>query len=116
IKIYLPENAPTLTTEKILLEQVFANLIGNALKYNPKPDAEIRITSEDKGNHYQFAVADKGPGIPKKFHEKIFGVFQTILSRDTLESTGVGLSIVQKIIHEKNGTVWVESDTGQGAT
>ena len=116
VTITLPEQTPTITTEKILLEQVFTNLISNALKYNHKPDATISITFQDLGASYQFAVSDNGPGIPEKFHKKIFGVFQTILSRDTRESTGVGLSIVQKIITEKNGNVWVESAPDQGAT
>ena len=64
--------------------------------------------------HYQFCVEDNGPGISPEFHDKIFVIFQTLQSRDKIESTGVGLAIVKKIVEDKNGTVWVDSDKGKG--
>jgi signal transduction histidine kinase len=65
---------------------------------------------------YEFSVSDDGPGIDPAFHDKIFGIFQTLASKDNTENTGVGLAIVKKIIASEGGTITVESQTGQGAT
>jgi signal transduction histidine kinase len=60
-------------------------------------------------------VRDNGPGIAPQYHERIFGIFQTLEARDKIEGTGIGLSVVQKIVEAKGGRVWVESDVGRGA-
>ncbi|MFC5270190.1 sensor histidine kinase [Adhaeribacter terreus] len=109
VEIVLPNNAPVLTTEKIFLQQVFSNLISNAIKYNNKPQAHVAILVRETGDFYEFSVTDNGPGIPEKFHQKIFGIFQTMEARDTKESTGIGLAIVKKIIDEKGGKIWISS-------
>lgn len=114
-KISISENMPTLTTEKIAIEQVFSNYISNAIKYNTNPEPSIDITCLRNDNFYEFCVADNGPGIEKEFHEKIFVIFQTLQARDTFESTGVGLAIVKKMVEDKGGRVWVESEKGQGS-
>ncbi len=115
-KISIPAKLPTLTTERIALEQIFSNFISNAIKYNKNPKPTIKITCKDIGNFYKFGVADNGEGIEPEFHEKIFVIFQTLEARDKVESTGVGLAIVKKIIDEKGGEVWVESEKGKGST
>jgi signal transduction histidine kinase len=107
--VELPQNAPVLTTEKIFMQQVFTNLISNGLKYNDKPEGVIKISLTENPAYFEFIVRDNGPGIPEKYHDRIFGIFQTMESRDTRESTGVGLAIVKKIIDEKGGTIKVES-------
>ena len=112
-KVTLPAWAPVLTTEKILLQQAFTNLISNGLKYNNKPEGKIEIKTREAGNFYEFTVTDNGPGIPKQFHDKIFGIFQTMEARDTLESTGIGLAIVKKIIEEKGGSIRIESNENE---
>ncbi|HYG14194.1 MAG TPA: PAS domain-containing protein, partial [Bacteroidia bacterium] len=114
-KVTVTGDFPVLHTEKILLEQVFSNLISNAIKYNKNPEPEISITCEPDGAFYRFGVADNGDGIEPEYHEKIFVIFQTLEARDKVESTGVGLAIVKKIIEEKGGQVWVESAKGLGA-
>lgn len=114
-KISLPKKLPTLTTERIALEQIFSNFISNAVKYNKNPKPTIKITCEEQENFYKFGVADNGDGIEPEFHEKIFVIFQTLEARDKVESTGVGLAIVKKIIDEKGGEVWVESEKGKGS-
>jgi light-regulated signal transduction histidine kinase (bacteriophytochrome) len=106
---------PTLTTEKIAIEQVFSNYISNAIKYNSSAEPTIAITYQKKENFYEFCVEDNGPGIEKEFHEKIFVIFQTLQSRDTFESTGVGLAIVKKMVEEKGGKVWIESEKDAGS-
>jgi signal transduction histidine kinase len=110
MEIVLPDNAPELTTEKIFMQQVFTNLISNGIKYNDKPEGRIVVLVREVGDEYEFSVTDNGPGIPPQFHDKIFGVFQTMEARDTIESTGVGLAIVKKIIDEKGGTIRIESE------
>lgn len=115
-KISLHGKFPVLNTERIALEQVFSNLISNAIKYNgsnPKPT--IDISCYDEGAWYKFEVADNGQGIEPEYHDKIFVIFQTLEARDKVEGTGVGLAIVKKIVEEKDGKVWVESAKGQGA-
>ncbi|MBK0402974.1 CHASE3 domain-containing protein [Adhaeribacter sp. BT258] len=108
-QIILPTQPLTLTTQKIMLVQVLSNLIGNSFKYNNKPDGVTVITWREAGSFYEFMVKDNGPGIPEQFHDRIFGVFQTIEARDTRESTGIGLAIVKKIIEEKGGRIRIES-------
>ena len=114
-KVKIQSSLPTIDGEKVVLDQVFSNLISNAIKYNDNPDPVIQIGYEDQGSVHCFYVKDNGPGIDEQFHEKIFAIFQTLQARDSIESTGVGLSIVKKIIEEKGGLVWVESVLGKGS-
>ncbi|MEM8829114.1 MAG: ATP-binding protein [Cyanobacteria bacterium P01_G01_bin.19] len=107
---------PTFKTNSISLQQVFSNLIGNAIKYHPDNKGRIAISVEEQENFYQFGVADDGMGIDPKYHDRIFTIFQTLQARDTIESTGIGLSIVKKIVEGQGGKIWVESQLGEGAT
>jgi PAS domain S-box-containing protein len=106
---------PEITADKVKLQQVFLNLIGNAIKFNNKPEKKVTISSATHADHYQFTVIDNGPGIDERFHSKIFIIFQTINTRDEFESTGVGLAIVKKIIEEQQGKIWIESTVGNGS-
>jgi PAS domain S-box-containing protein len=114
--INIRNNMPELKTEKVRIQQIFMNLIGNAIRYNDKEDIQIEIGCEDAGTNWKFYVKDNGPGIEKRYHEKIFVIFQTLNARDEVESRGVGLAIVKKIIEEEGGFIWVESDKNQGTT
>ncbi|GFE70347.1 PAS domain S-box protein [Chroococcus sp. FPU101] len=115
-KIIIPSSNPQLMTKRLLLTQVLANLISNAIKHHERPDGTIEISIKDLGNAYEFAVADDGAGIAPEYHDKIFGVFQTLKPRDGNENTGIGLSIVKKIIESEGGSITLESDVNQGAT
>ncbi|MDQ3394578.1 MAG: PAS domain S-box protein [Bacteroidota bacterium] len=106
---------PVIYSNSTWLEQIFTNLISNAIKYHDKPQGKVIIDFEEDSKNYKFSVEDDGPGIPEEFHEKVFVIFQTLVSRDTKESTGVGLAIVKKIIEEHGGTIWVESDGKLGS-
>jgi signal transduction histidine kinase len=115
--VELPFFLPTLSTNAVQLQQVFTNLISNALKYHETPETgTVRIGCDDAGEFYLFSVADDGPGIAAEYHERIFIIFQTLTERDTLESTGVGLAIVKKIVERQGGRIWVKSAEGHGAT
>lgn len=106
---------PVLYTEKLLLYQVFSNLVTNALKYNDKQIKEIEIYCEDRGNVFEFFVQDNGIGIEETYYTKIFTIFQTLRDMETPESTGVGLAIVKKILDNKQQKISVQSKPGYGS-
>ncbi|MDV2993957.1 MAG: Adaptive-response sensory-kinase SasA [Chroococcidiopsis sp. SAG 2025] len=106
---------PTIVTEKLPLQQVFTNLISNAIKYHPRQDGKVSISVQEYASNYEFVVADDGEGIAPEYHDKVFGIFQTLSPRDTIESTGIGLAIVKKIVEQQGGTIWLKSQPGQGA-
>jgi PAS domain S-box-containing protein len=117
VVVTVAPDMPAVVTERLRLQQVFMNLIGNAIKHHDRPaQARIEVLWRDGGDLFEFAVADNGPGIDPKYHEKIFVIFQTLAARDKVEGTGVGLSLVKKIVQSQGGTVTVESSPGRGAT
>ena len=113
--IVVAPDMPEVKAEKIPLQQVFMNLLGNAIKHAGADDPRIEVSWEDAGPFYEFSVRDNGQGIAPQYHERIFGIFQTLEARDKVEGTGIGLSVVKKIVEAKGGRVWVESDVGVGA-
>jgi signal transduction histidine kinase len=113
--IQLAPGMPALLTEPVYLQQVFSNLIGNAIKYNDKPEGRITIGFKAEPALLQFWVADNGPGIPLVDQEAVFRAYETSsLHRNT--STGLGLSIIDKIIQLKGSAIWVESKGTDGTT
>jgi len=115
IAISVDADLPVVHFEKTRIEQVFQNLLSNAIKYMDKNEGEIKVSKTEDDEYYQFCVADNGPGIDARHHEKIFQIFQTLNPRDTFESTGVGLTLIKKIIKMYNGDIWLESEIGKGA-
>ena len=105
---------PQLKGDKTRYKQIFQNLISNAIKYNNKEKVEILIDYSSSNTHHKFSVKDNGIGIEKKYFNKIFEIFESLNSNK--ESTGIGLSIVKKIIEFYKGTIWVESEIGIGTT
>jgi PAS domain S-box-containing protein len=115
-RITVAPGLPTVLIEPTRIQQVFHNLISNAIKYMDKPDGRIDIDCADDGSHWRFSVRDNGPGIEQRHFERIFQLFQTLASRDRVESTGVGLALAKKIVEMYQGRIWLESQTGQGST
>ena len=107
---------PTIRTEKTRIQQVFQNLLSNAIKYMDKPHGEIRIGCTGAGEDWEFSVSDNGPGIEARHFKRIFQLFQTLAPRDRVESTGVGLALVKKIVELYGGKIWLESKLGEGST
>lgn len=107
---------PVLVTKRLRLEQVFSNLINNAIKYHDRPDGKVEVTARRLGRLYEFSVADDGPGIAKEHHKKVFMMFQSLQPRDQVESTGLGLSLVKKLVEEEGGSIHLDSELGAGAT
>lgn len=114
--IVLPDSMPSLKTHSSALSQVFSNLISNAIKHHDRDDGTITVTATEHPKQIEFAVQDDGPGIDPRYHQKIFSIFQTLKARDELESTGIGLAIVKKIIESEGGTITLESALGKGTT
>ena len=98
---------PVFTTARTPLHQIFANLIGNAIKHHDRKEGTIRVTARDDGAFYEFSVEDDGPGIPAQYHERIFGMFQTLKPRDAVEGSGIGLALVKRLVVHYGGRVRV---------
>jgi signal transduction histidine kinase len=107
---------PLLRTWRVELQQILLNLIGNALKHNQEREIRIEVGAHRDGRLWRFFVSDNGVGIAPEFADKIWGLFQTLERRDKVESTGIGLSVVRKIVERHGGTASVESELGRGAT
>jgi signal transduction histidine kinase len=116
ITLMIQPGMPDLFTERLPLFQVFSNLIINAFKYHDKPHGHVKVYFKTHAKYYEFFVEDNGPGIAKSYHEKIFMIFQTLQARDSFESTGVGLAIVRKILHDRKLSIEVLSEPGKGST
>ncbi|WP_440565210.1 sensor histidine kinase [Trinickia sp.] len=116
IQILVATPLPILTADKTRIQQVLQNLLSNAIKYMDKPAGRIRVDCVEQDEVLLFSVSDNGPGIEKRHFERIFQLFQTLAPRDQVESTGVGLALVKKIVEMYGGRVWVESEVGTGST
>jgi signal transduction histidine kinase len=115
INIEVSAEMPVIYSNRILLMQVFTNLISNSVKYHDKEDGKVKIYSKEYEDHFEFSVEDNGPGIAAAYHDKIFIIFQTLQERDSFESTGVGLAIVKKILVDRKEKIWVTSAPGKGS-
>ncbi len=117
IQISIEKELPTIVGVHPYFEQVFLNLLSNAIKFMEKPQGFIKIGCVDKKKIWQFSVADNGPGIDEKYFDKIFQMFQTLApSSEKAGSTGIGLTLVKKIVKMWGGRVWLESTVGEGST
>jgi signal transduction histidine kinase len=116
VVISIQPNMPVFRTERVPLLQIFINLITNAVKYHDKSEGCIKVYYKTSEKFYEFFVEDDGPGIDKNYHERIFIIFQTLQPRDSFESTGVGLSIIKKILDDRNLNINVISAPGLGST
>lgn len=120
--LYVPENVsiiianklPVILGDKIKFQQLFQNLISNAIKFNNKPEGKIIVDVIDENSFYKFMVKDNGIGIEKRHFDKIFKIFQSL--KPTKDSTGIGLSIVKKIVNSYKGEIWLESEVNKGTT
>ncbi len=115
-EVKIEPGMPTFVTEKLPLQQVFSNLISNAIKHNRCESGHVKISVQELDDFYEFSVEDDGPGIAPEYHDKVFVIFQTLEARDKVENTGIGLSLVKKIVEGQGGTISLESAEGKGAT
>ncbi len=114
-KVKIEGHLPNLVTNRSALYKIFVNLIENAIRFNEKKEKHITISCRENCNSYEFTVEDNGPGIPEEHRERIFRVFETLQSKDKLETTGMGLPITKAILEKINGTIGVQSQIGIGS-
>lgn len=114
-RIQIEGSMPQLSTERAQLQQVCLNLISNAVKHAHRSDPHVAIKAEDQGEFVHFTISDNGPGIAPQYQERIWGMFQTLESRDQVEGTGIGLATVKKLVERRGGRVGVDSAEGSGA-
>lgn len=108
---------PVVMADRSQLEQVFVNLIGNAVKYHrPGVPPVIRVSATSLGGWWEFVVVDNGIGIESEYYGQIFEMYRRLHTKDAYEGTGIGLAIVRKIVERQGGQVRVESVPGQGST
>jgi len=120
--IHIPKNItvticnrlPSLQTDRFRMQQLFQNLISNAVNYCDKEKGIVEVASREENDGYIFSIKDNGSGIAQKYHNKIFELFQSFSKEE--KSTGIGLSIVKRIVDNYNGAIWMESAVGVGTT
>lgn len=113
-KIKVDENLPKIFTNNFMIKQVFQNLIQNAIKYNDKENGYLEIKYIEETENHLFMIKDNGVGIKKEYHEKIFQSFTKL--HENSQSSGLGLSIVKRIVETMQGKIWVESEINKGTT
>lgn len=116
IEIKTQANLPVIKGDRIYIEQIFQNLLSNAVKFMDKPEGKIKIGCKEVEDFWEFSIKDNGSGIDERYFSKIFMIFQTLQPRDKFESTGVGLSIVKKIVETNGGKIWLTSEVKKGTT
>ena len=114
VTIKITNKFPTIYTDKYRIQQLFQNLLSNAVNYSNKKAGKVTITYKDIDDFHLFSIKDNGIGIEKSYHEKIFDIFESY--SDDSKSSGIGLSIVKKIIENYKGEIWLESELNKGTT
>ncbi|NNJ89880.1 MAG: PAS domain S-box protein, partial [Eudoraea sp.] len=114
VNVIIMNPLPILQVDATKMHQLFQNLISNAVINIDKEEGIVAIDVTEKKDHWQFSIKDNGSGIPKEYHEKIFEIFQSIGTKE--RSTGIGLSIVKKIVDLYDGKIWLDSKVGEGTT
>ena len=117
LKLEASHDFLNLVVDRKAMTRVLFNLIDNAIKHHDTKVGKIKISIADSdiAGRWVISVADDGPGVPEQYREKIFNMFHTIHSRDIKEGSGIGLSVVKKIISSYSGEVWVEDNIPKGA-
>ena len=110
------ESLPGVRLHEFQLQQLFQNLIGNAIRYRREEAPHIHVGAERSGAHWTFSVRDNGLGIDPQYKEQIFGIFKRLHTSAEYPGTGMGLAICQRIVERAGGRIWVESELGRGAT
>lgn len=115
-EISIETDLPDIYIDKVQITQLFQNMIHNAIKFRGDKQPVVTIGAEEQDQDWMFWIADNGIGIDQKHQERIFMIFQRLHSRDMYEGSGIGLAICKKIVERHGGSIWLDSEPGQGAT
>ncbi|MCP4403899.1 MAG: response regulator [bacterium] len=115
IHVAIEGQLPRIVGDRVHLNQIFQNLLNNAIKFMDKPEGLITVSCRDRGFYWEFAVADNGPGIAQQHHERIFQIFQCVDRQNSSEINGIGLAIVKKLVSFYGGAIRLESQPGEGS-
>ncbi len=115
-QIELATNLPVVRGIRTQMQQIFQNLIDNAIKHHDRPDGQVRVIAERQEGAWLFKIADDGPGIHPRYHEKIFKIFQRLGTEETAHGAGIGLALVKRTVEARGGRIWIESEIGKGST
>ena len=117
VTLTVPAGPLTVSADSLRMEQVFTNLLGNALKFTAR-GGRIDIAAAERGAHILVTVADSGVGIPSEHLDRVFDRFYRVPmpASSAVEGTGLGLSICKAVVEEHGGRIWVESQAGRGST
>jgi light-regulated signal transduction histidine kinase (bacteriophytochrome) len=110
------QEVPEFVTDHTLIKQVLGHLIDNAIKFNDDEHPKVELSARETGGFIEISVSDNGSGIAPEHHEKVFGIFSSLIPQSQMENTGMGLPIVKKIVENCGGTIELESGANQGAT
>ena len=116
ITVTVEDKMPVISCQETHLMQLFQNLLGNAIKYMDKPQGWVKVGCAEENGFWKFSIADNGPGIEERHFEKIFQMFQSLSVTGDLRGTGIGLTVAKKIVELHGGSIWVESQVGEGST
>jgi PAS domain S-box-containing protein len=110
------DSLPAVNMHAAHLQQLFQNLLGNAIKYHGDKPPSIHVSAKEQDDCWLFSVQDNGIGIDPAYKERIFGIFKRLHTNDKYSGTGIGLAICQRIVERYGGRIWVESEPGKGST
>lgn len=116
INVEVSKYLPVIKYDKTHLYQLFQNLISNSIKYMGSDSGEVKISCTDRGNNWEFRVKDTGMGIDPRYHKSIFQIFKSVEGNTNKDSTGIGLTIIKRIIEEHGGKIWLESELNKGTS
>ena len=108
------ETLPQITADKLQIERIFQNLIGNSLKFCDNKEPLIHVAWKEQDGYHEFSVKDNGIGIEQQYHERIFNIFTRLHGREDYDGSGIGLAACGKIIERHGGRIWLESGPGRG--
>lgn len=118
VDLVIQSPLPVICCDRVKMSEVFLNLLNNAIKFSQKNTnggPRVTVGYEERNGNHLFSVKDNGIGIDPKYHDKIFDIFEKLHTRENYEGTGVGLSIVKRVIDDHKGRIWIESELGKGA-
>jgi PAS domain S-box-containing protein len=110
------DDLPMVKGDESQIQQLFQNLVGNAVKFHGPELPRVHVSAECQGGEWLFSVRDNGMGIPKVYHERIFVIFQRLHGLDKFPGTGIGLALCKRIVERHGGKIWLESELGKGST